>query len=310
MSHDQPTALCLIGPTCSGKTDISLKLVDNFNFEIVSVDSVLVYRDLNIGSAKPDYHTLNSYKHHLIDICDPSENYSCGNFYTDALNAINKIIEQGKKPLLVGGTALYFNVLQNGIHTLPKSTADTRLALERKLPNFTIEDYYAYLQEIDPLTAAKVSTTDTQRIIRAIDVYIQTGKTLSEYQQSSIRKNNVLFKNIVILPNRDILKRTIKQRLDIMVENGFLNEVQKLKDRGDLSLKNSSIRSVGYKQAWEYLDNMYDRDTFFEKTYFATCQLAKRQYTWFRKWDGERLLEKSRLETLDICLQSAAKMLK
>ncbi|MBT4885071.1 MAG: tRNA (adenosine(37)-N6)-dimethylallyltransferase MiaA [Legionellales bacterium] len=295
--------LCIIGPTCSGKTSLACDLVDRFDFEIVSVDSVMIYKGLNIGTAKPDASELANYPHHLIDICDPSETYSVGRFCLDVVAAIESIHKKGKRPLLVGGTAMYFHVLHNGMHKLPVSTAESKQIAQDSLTKLGALGAHAHLRNIDPASAERINPADTQRLIRALEVYGLTGCTITDLCSSKMVTSDYNFKNIILLPDRDKLKIDISIRLKNMIDMGFLAEVSQLKKREDLSAKNSSIRSVGYRQAWDYLDNKISMDEFVEKASVATRQLAKRQYTWFKKMPGHSLHGLSKLDSLKKSLQ-------
>ncbi|MBT4804232.1 MAG: tRNA (adenosine(37)-N6)-dimethylallyltransferase MiaA [Legionellales bacterium] len=295
--------LCIVGPTCSGKTALACDFVDRFDFEIVSVDSVMIYKGLDIGTAKPSTKEQIRYPHHLIDICDPSEVYSVGRFCIDVATVIESIYKKGKRPLLVGGTAMYFHVLQNGMHELPVSTPDSKQHAIGMLNKHGNTAAYNNLAEIDPVSAKRINPADTQRLIRALEVYYLTGSTITELCSKSAMSPEYSFKNLILLPDREQLKKDISTRLNIMLDNGFLFEVEELKKRSDLSIRNSSIRSVGYRQAWDYLDNKISLKDFEEMASAATRQLAKRQYTWFRKMEGHRLESLSRGVLLKKSLQ-------
>ena len=302
--------LCIMGPTGSGKTDLACFLSDKVNCEIVSVDSVLVYKGLDIGSAKPSASVLKKYPHHLVDICDPASNYSVGNFYNDLELLLKQIISRGNLPVLVGGTAMYFNAIQFGMNDLPVSSESTRSALIEKLNlSEDSKQLYNHLETVDPETAKMLVATDKQRIIRALDVYYQAGIPLIELQK---HKQNILdynWHNIILLPPRHDLKVILKERLIEMVKNGLIDEVKDLKKREDLGLSCSSIKSVGYRQAWDYLDGNIDYKEFMDVAFFKTCQLAKRQYTWFKKWPGHKIMSFIGPKERDECLQIVLNLL-
>ena len=276
----------IMGPTCSGKTALACTLVDKAPYEIVSVDSVMIYRGLDIGTAKPDARILAQYPHHLVDICDPSETYSVAQFCHDLEKAIRVIHAKGKHPLLVGGTAMYFHILQHGMHKLPESTAESKATVQAIIDAEGLKGLYQALKVVDTVSAEHIGPTDSQRLSRALEIFQLSGVSLSQHKQVRREPSPYQLDTICLLPDRAWLKKAIQQRLDHMLEQGFMEEVQALHGRGDLSLDNNAIRSVGYRQAWGYLSGEYNYDTFVEKTYVATCQYAKRQYTWFNKMPG------------------------
>lgn len=276
----------IMGPTCSGKTSLACALVDKAPYEIISVDSVMIYRGLNIGSAKPDAQMLTQYPHHLIDICDPSQTYSVAQFCQDLDVAVKIIHAKGKYPLLVGGSAMYFHILQYGMHKLPESTVASKATMQAILDEEGVAGLYQALKEVDAVSATQIGPTDTQRIARALEIFQLSGIPLSQHKQARREPCPYQLDTICLLPDRTWLKQAIQKRLDFMLDQGFLEEVRALYAREDLSLANNAIRSVGYRQAWEYLSGSYDYETFAEKTYVATCQYAKRQYTWFKKMPG------------------------
>ena len=284
MKSNLPKVICIMGPTCSGKTAVACEISKHLNVEIISVDSIMVYKGLNIGTAKPTAAELAEYPHHLIDICDPAENYSVGRFYQDINDLIPKILKRGNIPLLVGGTALYFHCLQHGINSLPESNVASKVQMTASLD---LEQAYNKLCVVDPKAASQINKNDKQRIFRALEVYELTGKNISDYYTEPKMRLNYDFINMVLLPDRAKLKDKIAARFDIMMQHGFLDEVKSLKLREDLTLNNSAIRSVGYKQVWEYLDGKYSKELMQEKAKTATRQLAKRQITWFKKTNGE-----------------------
>jgi len=283
---EQPRIVFLMGPTAAGKTPLAIKLVQQFPFEIISVDSAMVYRGLNIGSAKPDAPTLQMAPHRLIDICDPTETYSAGRFRGDALREISDIHARGKIPLLVGGTMLYFRVLQQGIAHLPSADKTIRDELFARAQKIGWQALHTELAEKDPVAAARIHPQDQQRIQRALEVYALTGQSISAQQRSQTNPlNTYRILSLAIAPSdRAQLHERIKLRFTQMLADGFVEEVQQLMARGDLSLDKPALRSVGYRQIWEYLLGQSDYQTMTEKALAATRQLAKRQMTWLRSW--------------------------
>lgn len=275
-----------MGPTASGKTELALNLAEQYPFEIVSVDSAMVYRGMDIGTAKPTREERQRVKHHLIDICDPQDIYSAGQFRRDALIKIEEIFASGKVPLLVGGTMLYFRVLAHGISELPKSSKEIRSKVQMRLVQFGVEHLYQELAKIDPQTAKKLHATDKQRIVRALEVYEASGKKLSELQLIS-KPQSLPYEivNIAISP-RDIaqIRHKIKERLNKMLKLGFIDEVRKLHARRDLNSDLPSIRTVGYRQVWQYLSGEISYDIMLELILIKTGHLAKRQLTWLKSW--------------------------
>ncbi len=278
--------ICLMGPTASGKTPLAVELVQRFPLEIISVDSAMVYRGMDIGTAKPDAETLKRAPHRLIDMLDPKEAYSAGQFRADALREINDVLTHGKIPLLVGGTMLYFRVLQQGIADLPKADAKVRADLLERANREGWEALHAYLASVDPEAAARIKPRDSQRIQRALEVFILTGKTITSWQENDTNPlSGYDVVNIALAPqDRARLHQRIEQRFQLMLELGFEQEVRGLYARGDLSPELPSIRSVGYRQMWEYLAGETNFSEMNAKAVAATRQLAKRQITWLRSW--------------------------
>ncbi|HSW69802.1 MAG TPA: tRNA (adenosine(37)-N6)-dimethylallyltransferase MiaA [Gammaproteobacteria bacterium] len=278
-----------MGPTASGKTQLAVKLTQHFPMEIVSVDSAMVYRTMDIGTAKPDEATLKLAPHRLINIRDPKEPYSAAQFREDALREIQDIFQQKKIPLLVGGTMLYFRVLQEGLSDLPSANAVVRKKIMKQAEDLGWPAMHARLVKIDPLAGARIHPHDSQRIQRALEVYELTGKSLSEWTAEKTSKDNFHFYNLAIAPNdRAILHARIAERFKQMLNEGLIEEVRRLRSRGDLSLEMPSIRSVGYRQVWEYLAGNYSYQEMEERGIIATRQLAKRQLTWLRSWPDVR----------------------
>lgn len=286
MTSTSPMIICLMGPTASGKTPLAVKLVQQFPCEIISVDSALVYRGMDIGTAKPDAETLKAAPHRLIDIVDPKDSYSAGQFRSDALREIEDILSQGKVPLLAGGTMLYFRVLQQGLAALPKADAKLRTALQHRANQEGWEALHASLAQVDPDAARRIEPRDSQRIQRALEVYTLTGKTISAWQaQDTNPLSQYRVYNLGLMPSdRTALHERIALRFKKMLADGFVGEARRLYERGDLSPDLPSMRSVGYRQMWEYFSGECTYEEMRENAITATRQLAKRQMTWLRSW--------------------------
>jgi tRNA dimethylallyltransferase len=293
----------LMGPTASGKTDLAVALTERLPMDIVSVDSAMVYRGMDIGTAKPDAEILARAPHRLIDILDPSESYSAAQFRADALREIRAIHAAGRVPLLVGGTMLYFRALQQGLAELPSADPATRARIEAQAATRGWDALHARLHEVDPVAAARIHPNDPQRLQRALEVYELTGVPLSEFlARGAEQAFPYRAVELVVMPaDREMLRRRIAERFQTMLRAGFLEEVERLYRRGDLSPEMPSIRCVGYRQAWAYLAGEFDADTMVERAVSATRQLAKRQLTWLRQWAEAR-----RLDALDPFLQDEA----
>ncbi|MGZ4996607.1 MAG: tRNA (adenosine(37)-N6)-dimethylallyltransferase MiaA [Methylobacter sp.] len=281
----KPHAIFLMGPTASGKTALSVQLAQALNGEIISVDSALVFKGMDIGTAKPTKEERGNIPHHLIDILDPAESFSTGQFRKQALNIMDDITRRGKIPILVGGTMLYFNVLNSGLAVLPEADADIRVKLDQDLEKLGKEALHQRLAKVDPESAARIHPNDPQRIQRALEVYEISGKPLTffftEAQAQDIPYQRI--KLIIAPQDRAMLHDIIARRFKQMLEQGFIDEVVALYRRGDLTEKMPSVRAVGYRQAWSYLQGEYDLETMIEKAIVATRQLAKRQFTWLRR---------------------------
>ncbi len=275
-----------MGPTASGKTDLAIELARRYPFEIISVDSAMVYRGLDIGTAKPGPPILRLAPHRLLDIRDPAEVYSAGDFRIDALREIEDIFSQGKIPLLVGGTMLYFHVLQYGLDALPEQDPSIRAQLQQEAEQQGWASLHQKLALVDPEAAHRIHPQDQQRIQRALEVYTLTGKPLTAQQLQSDR--NALpypLHHLILCPrDRSLLHQRIEHRFQMMLDQGFIAEVQKLHQRPDLSLEKPALRSVGYRQIWEYLEGKLSFEEMKTKTVTATRQLAKRQITWLKRW--------------------------
>jgi tRNA dimethylallyltransferase len=278
-------AIFLMGPTASGKTALSVQLAHLLGGEIISVDSALVFKGMDIGTAKPTLEERGGIPHHLIDILDPSESFSTGQFRTQALALMDAVTRREKIPILVGGTMLYFNALLNGLAVLPEANPAIRAKLDQDLEQLGKEALHQRLADIDPLAAARIHPNDPQRIQRALEVYEISGKPLSSFFNEAHGEDLPYqkIKLIIAPPDRKILHDIIAQRFRNMLEQGFINEVEALYRRGDLSEKMPSIRAVGYRQVWAYLQGEDDLESMTEKAIIATRQLAKRQFTWLRR---------------------------
>ena len=283
------SVVTLRGPTASGKTDLAIDLSDRLPIEIVSVDSVMVYRGLNIGSAKPDQKTLNNYPHYLIDICDPSVNYSLGDFYEDANEAIKLIHSKERIPMLVGGTMMYFNTLTKGLSDLPSSDQAIRKKLEDEADEIGWPELHKRLSRIDPVSGEKIEANAKQSIQRALEVYELSGKPLSSFFSDNRKKSDYEFFNISLFPDdRETLYRRIEDRFDQMLDHGLVDEVRALLNRPELSSSHNSMKSIGYKEICAHLEGKQTLIEAKEKSILATRRLAKRQLTWLRSLDDSQ----------------------
>jgi tRNA dimethylallyltransferase len=290
----RPPAIFLMGPTATGKTALACALADRFPVGLVSVDSALVYRGLDIGAAKPDAAALRLYPHALIDIRDPSEPYSAAQFRDDALGVMQAITARGRVPLLVGGTGLYFRALERGLSEMPSADAGVRERLRMEAEREGWPALHARLARHDPDAAARIRPNDAQRIQRALEVIELTGDTLSALHaltRSSRRLPYRVLKLALVPAGREVLRDRIAARFDAMLASGFLAEVERLHARSDLHADLPALRAVGYRQAWEYLDGGCSRDEFRQRAIDATRQLAKRHMTWLRGEPDARVLD-------------------
>ncbi len=277
------TVITLRGPTASGKTDLAISLIKELPLEIVSVDSVMVYRGLDIGSAKPNQQILNQYPHHLVNISDPENDYSLGKFFKDVTKAIQLITENKKIPILVGGTMMYFNILSKGLSNLPSSDLDIRNRLEHQAELMGWPELHKQLSEVDPRSATKIKPNDKQRIQRALEVFELTGKPLSEFFQDQKNTKNYNFFNICLLPtNRDRLYQRINSRFTKMLSDGLVDEVKNLLASSNLSPSNNSMKSIGYREICAFIENKTTLEIAEQQATMATRRLAKRQITWLR----------------------------
>jgi tRNA dimethylallyltransferase len=308
MAEDRrPLAIAVMGPTASGKTALAIDLARRLDGEIVSVDSALVYRHLDIGSAKPDAAERAQAPHHLLDLCDPWQSFSAAEFARAARAAVDDIIARGKRPILAGGTGLYFRALLEGLSPMPPADESTRLQLSAEAAERGWPALHAELSAVDPEAGERIHATDPQRIQRALEVYRLTGRPISAWQRlPGEGRLQVRALKLVLAPrDRSVLHQRIEQRFDAMLEHGFLEEVRALRALPAMAAVASpldlpAVRAVGYRQAWEYLDGHHDAAAFRDKAIFATRQLAKRQLTWLRgeldaRWfdphvEGQRLM--------------------
>ncbi|AHG42978.1 tRNA delta(2)-isopentenylpyrophosphate transferase [Pseudomonas syringae CC1557] len=298
-----PPAIFLMGPTAAGKTDLAIELSKVLPCELISVDSALVYRGMDIGTAKPSKAQLAEFPHRLIDILDPAQSYSAADFRTDALAAMAEITARGNIPLLVGGTMLYFKALLDGLADMPAADAEVRAQLEADAMAFGWQSLHDQLAEVDPVSAARIHPNDPQRLIRALEVYRVSGMSMTAHREQQTAQSTeaaasgrqqlpYTVANLAIAPaDRKVLHHRIALRFEQMLDQGFLDEVLALRSRGDLHSGLPSIRAVGYRQVWDHLDGKLTRDEMQERGIIATRQLAKRQFTWLRSWENLHWLD-------------------
>lgn len=297
MAHAaSPAVICLMGPTAAGKTDLALHLADHLPCELISVDSALVYRGMDIGTAKPDADTLSRYPHHLVDILDPAEAYSAARFAVDARQLIGDILQRGRIPVLVGGTMLYYKALSDGLAQMPAADPQVRARIETLAREQGWAAVHAELARVDPVAAERIHPNDPQRIQRAWEVFLVSGVTLTEWHRRQAQENaessataagNLAYTThyVAVAPReRHVLHERIALRFAQMIEQGFIAEVEALYARGDLDVSMPSVRAVGYRQAWDHLEGKLSREEMIERGVIATRQLAKRQFTWLRSW--------------------------
>lgn len=278
----------LMGPTATGKTDIAVSLFKQYPIELISVDSAMVYKDMDIGTAKPSKELLNEVPHRLIDICEPDETYSAARFRADALQAIDEIHSQNRIPLLVGGTGLYFRTLALGISDLPDADTEVRQQLELDAEEIGWQAMHARLTEIDPVSAERIHLNDPQRIQRALEIYEITGRNMTDHYKddTTIPFPFKVIKIILNPEDRSILHERIKHRFLQMLDDGLIEEVRTFHENARFSGASPAMRMVGYRQVWNFLDGEIDHEEMVEKGIIATRQLAKRQMTWLRKEEG------------------------
>lgn len=297
MNEENPLALFLMGPTASGKTELAIKLKQKFPIEIISVDSALVYKGMNIGTAKPDKHELKLAPHRLIDILDPKDAYSAADFRQDALTEMSAIVAEGKIPLLVGGTMLYYKALLEGLSPLPAADPAIRKQIEEEANCLGWDALHQQLRDLDPVSALRIHPNDPQRLSRALEVYRISGKTLTELTETKGEPIPYNVKQFAISPKeRAELHRRIELRFGKMIEAGFEEEMKALYARKDLHADLPSIRCVGYRQMWDYLDGKSNIDEAIFRGICATRQLAKRQITWLRSWDNLTWLDSENID--------------
>lgn len=313
-----PPAIFLMGPTAAGKTDLAIELTKVLPCELISVDSALVYRGMNIGTAKPSKELLAEFPHRLIDIIDPVQSYSAAEFRADALAAMADITARGNIPLLVGGTMLYFKALQEGLADMPPADAGIRAQLEAEAAALGWQDLHDQLAEVDPVSAARIHPNDPQRLIRALEVYRVSGLSMTAHREQQTAQSTdaaasgrhqlpYTVANLAIAPaDRHVLHDRIAQRFVHMLEQGFVDEVLALRARGDLHAGLSSMRAVGYRQVWDHLDGKLTWDQMQERGVIATRQLAKRQFTWLRSWADLQWLDSLACDNLPRALKYMA----
>jgi tRNA dimethylallyltransferase len=310
-----PPAIFLMGPTASGKTDLAMELCKVLPCELISVDSALVYRGMDIGTAKPSKEQLEAFPHRLVDILDPAQSYSAADFRTDALAAMAEITARGKIPLLVGGTMLYFKALLDGLADMPAADAGIRAELEAQAAAHGWQALHDQLAMVDPVSAARIHPNDPQRLIRALEVYRVSGLSMTAHREQQTAQTTdavasgrpqlpYTVANLAIAPaDRKVLHDRIATRFSNMLDQGFLDEVLALRSRGDLHSGLPSIRAVGYRQVWDHLDDKLTYAEMQERGIIATRQLAKRQFTWLRSWDDLNWLDSLACDNLPRALK-------
>ncbi|TPG61651.1 tRNA (adenosine(37)-N6)-dimethylallyltransferase MiaA [Ewingella americana] len=291
-TYSLPPAIFIMGPTASGKTALAISLLEHLPVEIISVDSALIYRGMDVGTAKPTEVELREAPHRLIDLLDPSEAYSAADFRADALREMAEITARNKIPLLVGGTMMYFKALLEGLSPLPPADSAIRQRIETQAAEHGWDSLHDQLREIDPVAAVRIHPNDPQRLSRALEVFYISGKTLTELTKVSGESLPYSVHQFAIAPTRrELLHERIEQRFSQMLLNGFEDEVRTLIARGDLHTDLPSMRCVGYRQMWSYLSGETDYDEMVYRGVCATRQLAKRQMTWLRGWEGVEWLD-------------------
>mgnify|MGYP001479333617 CR=1 FL=1 len=289
MNKNKLPIISIIGPTSIGKSNLAIELYKKYPVEIISVDSVMIFRDMNIGTAKPNNEVLKSIKHHLINIKNPDDNYNVGDFYKDVCKLINSIHSNERIPLLVGGTLMYFNQLYNGLNQLPETSMIDRKFINNVSDIYGWEKLHACLKNIDYKTYQKINKADKQRIQRALEVYLMTGKPISSFfvKSTHLSEDFNLTTLKMMCNDRSKLHKNIEERTKMMFQNGFIDEVISIRNKYPVTSDSQSMKSIGYKQVMSFINNEIDEKELFEQTIFATRQLAKRQITWIKKFsDG------------------------
>ncbi len=310
MKSVRPPAICLMGPTASGKTDLAIEIVQRLPYEIISVDSAQIYKDMDIGTGKPDAETLVKAPHRLIDFLDPAIAYSASQFRQDAMREMEAIRAAGRIPLLVGGTMLYFRALRDGLASMPASDATIRQEILEIAEREGWAAVHAQLAKVDPESARRIHPNDPQRLQRALEIYLVSGNTMTAFhrdEDSAQAAQDLGFDLhfFAIQPgDRAVLHERIAKRFIGMLEKGLVAEVERLYARGDLTLGMPSMRAVGYRQTWQHIAGELSFDAMVEQGIIATRQLAKRQITWMRSWDNLRCFDSENPETLDLLLNS------
>lgn len=301
----KPCVVFIMGPTASGKTDLAMQLCDRLPCDLVSVDSAMVFKGMDIGTAKPTAEELAAYPHRLIDMLDPAEVYSAAQFREDALREIEQIQSAGRLPVLVGGTMLYFNALKQGLADLPQADAGIRARIEAEAAEKGWPAIHARLAEVDPEGAQRLKPNDAQRLQRALEVYELTGRPISQHwrEQDEAELPFDILPLALVPDDRAVLHERIEKRFDMMLSAGFEEEVRLLWERGDLHTGMPSVRCVGYRQMWSWFDGEYDHETMRYKGIVATRQLAKRQLTWLRGWQGVHWLQSGDAKLLECALK-------
>ncbi|WP_113906976.1 tRNA (adenosine(37)-N6)-dimethylallyltransferase MiaA [Aliidiomarina celeris] len=296
--------ICISGPTAAGKTALAMALYERIPSEIISVDSALIYRGMDIGTAKPTAAELAQYPHHLVNILDPADAYSAADFARQAESLIHAIIGRGKTPIMVGGTMLYYRALLAGLSSLPAADAKVRARLQAQAESLGWAELHQRLTAIDPVSAARIHPNDPQRLLRALEVYDVSGRTLTELTAEQKPGLQIPTWQIAVAPtDRKIIHQRISDRFEQMLASGFEQEVAKLRQRGDLHLDMPSMRCVGYRQMWQFLDGVLSYEEMRERGIIATRQLAKRQITWLRSWPELNWLDPTQTELLPAALK-------
>lgn len=307
MSHPLPPAIFLMGPTASGKTDLAIELCQRLPVDIISVDSAMIYKEMDIGTAKPSVEELAAAPHRLIDILDPAQAYSAADFRRDALNEMQAITSKGRIPLLVGGTMLYYKALLEGLSPLPSADPEVRKQIEQEAQSIGWHELHRQLSEIDPVAAERIHPNDPQRLSRALEVYRIAGETLTELTKRKSEPLPFAVTQFAISPDdRSVLHQRIERRFHLMLQAGFEQEVRALFQRGDLHPDLPSIRCVGYRQMWSFIAGEDEYQGMVDKGVAATRQLAKRQITWLRSWSDLRWLNSAESNNVDKMLQRLA----